>query len=372
MAKISTYPGPSSPSLSDKLIGTDLNDMLMTKNFTISDIISVPGSSTYVPYTGATMNVSLGSNDIIAANIVRVGGLSTEFLKADGSIDNNTYVTASALTGYVPYTGAIADVNLGTHKLTSKSLEVTTDDVIMQGIQAFAGDFIGIGNYGYTMSGFLLDFSNDEYYLGDHGLSVNGTYIKVDDNNSRIELSKGIYTSGSEGTVGDVLVSQGPGVAAKWGSIAPVYGSFHDINTHSTAGSTEEYMQFGVSTGSSDVTIVNNGLGNPTQITVAQTGVYNIQFSAQLTKTGGTVADVNIYFKKNGVNVGASNTIVTLANNNHYVVAAWNIFIQLNAGQYAEIVWYTTNANVQLKAVPVAVPPTDTIPSVILTVNKVG
>ncbi len=73
MAKISTYPGPSSPSLSDMLIGTDVNDMLMTKNFTIGDIISVPGSSTYVPYTGATTQLNLGPHDLIAANIVRAG-----------------------------------------------------------------------------------------------------------------------------------------------------------------------------------------------------------------------------------------------------------------------------------------------------------
>lgn len=372
MAKISTYPGPSSPSLSDMLIGTDVNDMLMTKNFTISDIISVSGSSTYVPYTGATTQLNLGSHDLIAANIVRAGGLSTEFLKADGSVDSNTYITTSALTAYVPYTGATGPVNLGTHKLTSQSLEVTTDDVIMQGIQAFIGDFFQIGNNGWLMSGFLLDFSNGEYSLGDHGVSANGTYIKVDDNNSRIELSKGIYTSGNEGSIGDVLVSQGPGVAAKWGSIAPVYGSFYDMNTQTTLGSTEEFMEFGTTVGAFDVSIVNNGLGNPTQITVGQKGWYNIQFSAQLTKTGGTAADINIYLKKNGVNLGASNTLVTLANNNHYQVAAWNFFVQLNAGEYAEIVWYTTNTNVQLQAVPVAVPPVDTVPSVILTVNKVG
>ena len=374
MARISTYPSPSSPSISDMLIGTDVNDMNATKNFTIGSILSVPGSSTYVPYTGATTQLNLGSHDLIAANIVRAGGLSTEFLKADGSIDNNTYLTTTtAASTYVPYTGATGPVNLGTHKLTSQSLEVTTDDVIMQGIQCFSGDFFGIGSNGWLASGFLVDFVNNVYNLGDYGSSVNGTYIKVDDANTRIELSKGIYTNGSEGAIGDVLVSQGAGLPAQWTSpAAPAYGSFYDMNTFSTLGSVEEFMEFSSSAGSSDVTIVNNGLGNPTQITVAQTGVYNIQFSAQLTKTGGTVADVNIYFKKNGVNVGGSNTIVTLANNNHYVVAAWNLFIQLNAGEYAEIVWYTTNANVQLTSVPVAVPPVDTVPSVILTVNKVG
>ena len=376
MAKISTYPFPSSPTLSDKLIGTDLNDMLMTKNFTISDIISVAGSSTYVPYTGATTNVDLGAYDITATTFIKLGGLSTEFLKADGSVDPSTYLTTSAATStYVPYTGATGDVDLGIYRLTSTSLRITTDDAEMRGISCFPGaqDFFEIGSNGWIMSGFLVDFVNNRYYLGDWNSSINGTYIKIDDANTRIELSKGIYTNGSEGAIGDVLVSQGAGFPATWTSpAAPAYGSFYDMSTFSTLGSVEEFMQFGSSAGASDVSIVNNGLGNPTQITVAQTGVYNIQFSAQLTKTGGAAGDVNIYFKKNGVNIGASNTIVTLANNSHYIEAAWNIFVQLNAGQYVEIVWYTTNANVQIVSFPIAVPPVDTTPSVRLTVNKVG
>lgn len=362
MAKISTYPGPSSPSLSDMLIGTDVNDMLMTKNFTISDIISVAGSSTYVPYTGGNNDVFLLGYGFYANEFVVYGGTSSQFLKADGSIDSNVYALASSLTGFVPYTGATADVDLDSYRLT-------TDAVLAR---ASTG-ILYLSPTPFDSVGLKLEFLTGVYSLGDYTSLSGGTYIIVDDANTRIELSKGIYTNGSEGAIGDVLVSQGAGLPATWTSApAPVYGSFYDMNTFSTLGSVEEFMEFSSSAGSSDVSIVNNGLGNPTQITVAQTGTYNIQFSAQLTKTGGTVADVNIYFKKNGVNVGGSNTIVTLANNNHYVVAAWNIFIQLNAGQYAEIVWYTTNANVQLTSIPVTVPPVDTVPSVILTVNKVG
>ena len=131
-------------------------------------------------------------------------------------------------------------------------------------------------------------------------------------------------------------------------------------------------MEFGTTDTASSVSITNNGLGNPTRITVGLTGVYNIQFSAQLTKTGGTAADINIYLKKNGVSIGASNTIITLANNNHYSVAAWNFFVQLNAGQYAEIAWYTTNSDVKLQAFPISSPPIPGTPSVILTVNKIS
>lgn len=45
MAKISTYPEPTPASLDDFLIGTDVSDSDNTKNFKISQILSLLGSS---------------------------------------------------------------------------------------------------------------------------------------------------------------------------------------------------------------------------------------------------------------------------------------------------------------------------------------
>lgn len=419
MSRISTYPGPSSPSLSDKLIGTDVNDMLMTKNFTISDIISVAGSSTYVPYTGATTNVDLGSygitaqtlikagglpteflkadgttdtnvvpyagatnnldlggNDLIATTIIKSGGLATEFLKADGSVDNNTYLTTAIISGLVPYTGATGSVDLGVYKLTATSLEIVTDDVTMQGIQCFSGDYFSIGSNGWLASGFLVDFVNNRYYLGDWGSNVNGTYIKVDDANSRVEISKAIYTNGTEGTSGQVLTSQGAGLPATWSTpfVVPTLGSFYDTTVQGTAGTAFEIMQFNSTDISTGVSIVNDGLGDPTKITFSASGVYNIQFSAQLKKTGGAGATLfYIYLIKDGVPVPNSATAVTLENNGDLLVAAWNWFITISLlPSYCQIGWYTNNANGELHydAAPVVGIPA--IPSVILTVNRVS
>jgi hypothetical protein len=62
MAKISTYPNVSTPTLSDMLIGTEVTDNNATKNFQISDILGLIGPlGLYVPYTGATANVDLGT-----------------------------------------------------------------------------------------------------------------------------------------------------------------------------------------------------------------------------------------------------------------------------------------------------------------------
>ena len=45
MAKISSYPAISTPSLDDILIGTDISSNNATKNFKLSDVISLIGST---------------------------------------------------------------------------------------------------------------------------------------------------------------------------------------------------------------------------------------------------------------------------------------------------------------------------------------
>jgi hypothetical protein len=48
-------------------------------------------------------------------------GTSSQFVKGDGTLDSNTYLTTgSAAATYVPYTGATSDVDLGTHDLTAE------------------------------------------------------------------------------------------------------------------------------------------------------------------------------------------------------------------------------------------------------------
>jgi uncharacterized RDD family membrane protein YckC len=48
-------------------------------------------------------------------------GTASQFVKGDGTLDSNTYLTTgSASATYVPYTGATADVNLGTHDLAAE------------------------------------------------------------------------------------------------------------------------------------------------------------------------------------------------------------------------------------------------------------
>jgi hypothetical protein len=148
------------------------------------------------------------------------------------------------------------------------------------------------------------------------------------------------------------------------------YGSFYSTQTQTTVGAEQKAMTFNNTdaTATLGFSIVSNS-----RITAANTGIYNIAFSAQLRKTsGGGATQIYIWIKKNGVNLTDSNTTLTLANNGDLLVAAWNLFLQLNAGQYVELFWYATSANIQLfyNATPVVGLPD--IPSVIATINRIG
>ena len=152
------------------------------------------------------------------------------------------------------------------------------------------------------------------------------------------------------------------------------HGSFYDTTTQSVGSGLVKAMEFNTTdaTCTSGFSITNNGLGRPTRITAANTGVYNLQFSAQLNRTtGGSPKQIDIWIAVNDIPVPNTNTGVTMQANDGKIVAAWNFFVQLNAGQYVELMWTQDDAiNIlytpAFGAVPVATP------SVIATINQVG
>jgi hypothetical protein len=134
-------------------------------------------------------------------------------------------------------------------------------------------------------------------------------------------------------------------------------------------------MIVGLTAEANGVSVASNGT-HLTRITFANTGTYNIQFSAQFHNTGGGGAGntVDIWFRLDGTNIPDSNTQLTVPSNAPFVVAAWNFVQTFTAGQYVEIMWATDNASIIIEQVPaVLAPPYDApaIPSVIITVQQV-
>lgn len=64
-----------------------------------------------------------GFVNMSGSTVSYITGSSSQFVKADGSLDSNTYLTtSSAASTYVPYTGATTNVTLGAYSLTATSL----------------------------------------------------------------------------------------------------------------------------------------------------------------------------------------------------------------------------------------------------------
>lgn len=148
--------------------------------------------------------------------------------------------------------------------------------------------------------------------------------------------------------------------------IAPRYGSFYDTTDQIAAVINTAYaMTF-------DTTDLSFGVtrGSPTsRIYVDRANIYNIQFSAQVINTsGGGAHRVWIWLRKNGTDVTQSTTVIRIQGNNTENVAAWNFLLQMNAGDYFELMWEVDDTGVQLHAdAATAVHPA--IPSIILTVT---
>jgi hypothetical protein len=145
----------------------------------------------------------------------------------------------------------------------------------------------------------------------------------------------------------------------------PRYGSFYDTTTQTAAVINTAYaMTFNTTDLSFGVT-----RGSPTsRIYVDRPNVYNVQFSAQVDKTAGGVALVWVWLRKNGVNVPDSAGQIRIQGNNAEILAAWNYILQLNAGDYIELMWEVDNTSVILLAEAAsAVHPS--VPSIILTVT---
>jgi hypothetical protein len=171
----------------------------------------------------------------------------------------------------------------------------------------------------------------------------------------------------------DSIILLAPSSAAAFADTAP-YGAFQDSTDQTAASTTVAYpMTF-------NTTDFSNGvyLSNSSRLNVRNAGIYNLQFSVQLENTDNAQHDVDIWFRKNGTNITASNSMFTVparksASIFGHVIAAINYFVELAANDYVEIVWRTENTGVTLEQTAAQSSPTrPATPSVIATMQYVA
>ena len=152
------------------------------------------------------------------------------------------------------------------------------------------------------------------------------------------------------------------------------HGSFQDSTDQVAANTTTAYaITFNTTDFANGVT-----LSNSSRLNVADAGIWNVQFSIQLTNTTNAAQDVDIWFRVNGTNVANSNSRFGFAprkspGDPYHIIAAMNYFVSLNATDYVEIMWRPTDVGVTIEQYAASASPTrPAVPSAIATVSFVS
>ena len=107
------------------------------------------------------------------------------------------------------------------------------------------------------------------------------------------------------------------------------------------------------------------------KITVTVGGVYNIQYSGQLLTSSASAKTFYLWIRRNGTDIGYSTRGHTVDSNNTLNDVEWNFNIDLDVGDYVQIIAAKTEAGIQLEA-QTATAPHPGIPSSVLSVNFIA
>jgi len=135
------------------------------------------------------------------------------------------------------------------------------------------------------------------------------------------------------------------------------YGAFSSGIDQSTTANAATLMTLDTTDFSNDVSISSS------KITVANAGIYNLQFSVQLENSNNASQDVYIWLKQNGVDITGSTGLVGMParkspGDPFHAIYGWNYFVSMTAGQYIEIYWSTTSVDVSILYYPASGSPT--------------
>jgi hypothetical protein len=250
---------------------------------------------------------------------------------------------------------------------------------------AYSGSKVYIASNNSTNTDFTLVFKNSTGALGSHyelaADGANGPYYNPSSNILTVPIVSGssIQATSLTGSLSGSVIGNVTGTAtsasyaltssfASNGVTNLAVGTFYDTTTQTVVTGASASITLNSPVINDGVTLVSNS-----RVTVTRTGIYNLQFSAQVQTTVGGSPDVHIWLRKNGIDVSNSNTGVSIQNQNSKYVAAWNFVESLIAGDYLELIWYVDGgASAQLVAEPAA--PANGgvgVPSVILTMIQI-
>jgi hypothetical protein len=177
--------------------------------------------------------------------------------------------------------------------------------------------------------------------------------------------------TGIQGLTGPTGPTGATGSTGAGGALG-YWGSFYSTQDQAAASTTLAYpiTLNNTDPDSNGVSIVSNS-----RITFANSGVYNIEFSVQADRVSGSGTDtIDIWFRKNGSDLPESNGVLTVSGGAvaAKTIAAWNYMLELAANDYVELIWRTSDTNLELIHESAGTSPTrPAVPSVIVTAHQV-
>jgi hypothetical protein len=137
------------------------------------------------------------------------------------------------------------------------------------------------------------------------------------------------------------------------------YGAFSSDADQTTTANTATLMTLNTTDFANQVSISSS------KITAAIAGIYNLQFSTQFENTDNQIHDMSIWLRQNGTDIAGSTGFISIparksasAGQEAHEIIGWNYYLRMNAGDYVEIYWSTTNASVTIQAYPTSISPT--------------
>jgi hypothetical protein len=155
--------------------------------------------------------------------------------------------------------------------------------------------------------------------------------------------------------------------------IAFPYGAFSSYTSQSTTANTATLLTLSNTDFSNDVSLQTGS-----KITVANAGIYNLQFSVQIENFDNAPQDIYIWLKQNGTDIVGSTGIVGSVARKSAIdpahdIKGWNYFLSMNAEDYVQIYWSPTIATLTVPTYAASGTPTKpSTASVVATLSFVS
>jgi len=138
------------------------------------------------------------------------------------------------------------------------------------------------------------------------------------------------------------------------------YGAFSDFLDQTATANTATVMLFRTTDFANGVSVVGNS-----KLTVAQAGIYNLQWSAQFNNADTQEHDVSVWLRQDGPGAGTdipgSAGLIGVpkvhGGFDGHTIVGWNYYVSLQAGEFVELWWSTPDPLVTIQHFPAGVAP---------------